>query len=355
MAKGHFYNVRNAETLGAALKRSLLLRQFAVWRAGEGSGDLARTQPPLPADLGATVTVEQPSHPTSAIPYRVALVDQSPAIKTSVALQGGEGLELELKDGQLLHRHYQERSRKEQEVADLAHPGRRVVIAAHLPKRFEDGDLMRFYFSTHNANATEFSPRPDEAWIEIQPIAANRPVGQPYLFYDLRFLKKKPSPVLIVDALRWPAAADTASARVWCRWGAAPSERHTVAELRQRPKIELEEPQGVSIEFQEKRGEGSQPTRLILLEKHARGGELYTLKVEMNPPPKRLAHRYYPEVKMIRHEFEFDPSEAERLESYAFRFTPRAKLVADAATPPTPFQIDTLKTEQVAPANELDE
>lgn len=355
VSKGRFHNVRNAETLNAALKRSLQLRQFAIYRLGENSSDLARTNPAGPADLGATVVVEQSYSPTAPVRYRISLVEQSPAIETGVALQGGEGLELELKDTRLLHRHYEERLRKEEEVADPSRSSGRVVLGAHLPKRFEDGERMRFYFSTHSAEATEFSPRPEAAWVQIQPMSGNRPLGEPYIFSDLRFLKRKPSPVLICDAIRWPAAADTATARLWCRWNAAPAEKHAVAELRKKREIPLEIAQGVTVQFQEKPGEAGQAPRLILLEKHPRGGDLYTLKVELNPPPRKVAHRFYREVAMIRHEFEYDPSLADRVEGFEFRFTPRSKLVADAPTTKAPLVIDVPKTEEVSPANELDE
>ena len=52
-------------------------------------------------------------------------------IETGVALQGGEGLELELKDASFVHRHYEDRLRKEEEAADPAHPGRRVEALRH--------------------------------------------------------------------------------------------------------------------------------------------------------------------------------------------------------------------------------
>ena len=121
------------------------------------------------------------------------------------------------------------------------------------------------------------------------------------------------------------------------------------------PRIELGDVKGVSLHFEEKPAEGGQAPRLVILEKHPLGGDFHTLMVQMSPAPKRAAHRYYPEVRMIRHEFEYDPSLSDRIESFEFRFASRAKLAADAVTLKAPLEIDTLETQQVSPANELDE
>jgi hypothetical protein len=101
----------------------------------------------------------------------------------------------------------------------------------------------------------------------------------------------------------------------------------------------------VTLEFGEKRGEAGH--EVFVTERHPPKGDLFSLKVEMDPPPRKATHQYYPETAtfhrpFVRHIFLYEGGEAERVGGYEVLVTPRAKLTdpAQAVSLKEPFQVD---------------
>jgi Mg-chelatase subunit ChlD len=340
--RGNVFPVDDESRFLKALQDSLRLRQYVVRRAVDGE---LITRPPR--NLDDTVTIEQA--PGQKVRYVIALASQDPPVQKEVVLEGGEALQLTVKQVgerlELQFDRYDERRRGEpQVVADPADSTRRFYLAAHEPKRFES--TARFYVSTQNGDKRDFSPRPEEAWVQVQPLGGDGPVGLPYAFYDARFWAGRPVPVLVCEALRWPAGAGRASITLWCRWKKTDSERIPIAELRRKGSLDLESPQA-TLQLEEKPGEAGGRYQVIVTERHPEGGDLFSLKVEMLPSPAKAIHQYFPESgkfhrPFVRHIFLYEGREADRIGAYEIHVTARTKLAdpAQAVSLKEPFQVD---------------
>ena len=340
--RGNVFAVDDESRFLKALQESLRLRQFVVRRAVDGE---LITRPPR--NLGDTVTIEQAAR--DKVKYVVALADQEPPVEKQVELEGGEALQLIAKQvGQRLaleFDRYDDRRRGEpQLVTDPTQSARRLYLAAHEPKRF--ASTVRFYVSAQNGDKRDFSPRPEEAWVQVQPLGSDGPLGLPYVFYDLRFWAGRPVPVLSCDAPHWPAGAGHAAISLWCRWKKTDAQRIPIVDLRRKGSLDLESPQA-TLQLEEKPGEAGGRYQVIVTERHPPGGDLIALKVEMLPPPAKAIHQYFPETgkfhrPFVRHIFLYESREADRIPGYEVLVTPRAKLTdpAQAVSLKEPFRVD---------------
>ena len=251
--------------------------------------------------------------PAAGADYRVRLIDPDHSAEARVTVEGGEALELFVAKSRIA-------GRMSLDASSLCEgPARRVstrfrpprmsrsgpfYVAAHLPEW--KGAAARFFVSVQNADAEQFSPRPQEAWIEIRPIGPSATANgvKEYAFYDMDFLPDCPVPVLTCLAPNWPQSAKEAEIQLWCKLHKTPPDRDlTIGEFR-RDKPVLEAAPGVTFEMDTAGGQRSDdPLQVIVVERHPAGSDLYSVKVEMQPSPERVVHRYNVSTGVIRHTF----------------------------------------------------
>jgi hypothetical protein len=216
---------------------------------------------------------------------------------------------------------------------------RLFYIAAHLPEW--KGTAARFFVSVQNDDAEQFSPRPQEAWIEVRPVGPIGPdVVKQYVFYDMEFLPDCPVPVLTCLTPNWPETAKEAEIRVWCKLHKTPPDRTlTVGDFRSDRPVLAEAP-GTTFELDTAGGQRSgDPFRVIVVERHAAGSDMYSVKVEMQPPPERVVHRYNVSTGVIRHTFYYENAAQSEVDKYRVLLSTRRKLLEGAIALPRPLRV----------------
>jgi hypothetical protein len=185
-------------------------------------------------------------------------------------------------------------------------PQRQFFVGAHLASR--SGDTVRFPLSIQNANATEFSPRPVEAWVEIAPRSSAGAQGAPFVFYDLSFQPNRPVPVLDLAAENWPRSADRAEIRGWFRFTKTPPDvAAALSDLTpgQERRLELAGLPGVEIRVTLTPAEAADHVKLSVVETQVANGaeRLPCVRVCVAPGCLRAVHIVEPETGRVRHEF----------------------------------------------------
>lgn len=345
--RGAFYDVTDPASLVRAVERSLELRQFTIENARD-----KRPVTPRPVDLNRSVTVNQP--PGLRLPYTVRVTDPQRAVEAGVVLQGGEALELFLSDDarRLEHRRYQRDLRGGQTVADPADPhdpARRCFVGLHLPSWADNETAARFYLSVQNADAAQFSPPPQEAWIRVRPVSearvaqgAGAEAPSAYPFSELELVPDRPVPVLTCQALRWPAAAQRAEVQLWFKFTSTPPDTTiTVGDFKRRGgRIELPELPGRAFDLDVKPGGDSGGPSIAITERRTAGKSFDPVKVSVDPAPLKIMHHYSEDVGTVRHTFIFETSTAAALDGLSIGFTSWSKLCQRAYTLSEPFTVD---------------
>jgi hypothetical protein len=179
-------------------------------------------------------------------------------------------------------------------------------VGAHLASRF--GGSVRFPLSIQNANATEFSPRPVESWVEVAPRSSDGAIGAPFVFYDLSFQPNRPVPVLDLVAAHWPRSADRAEIRGWFRFTKTPPDvAVTLADLTPgvERRLELTGLPGSEVRVSLAPAAVADRLQLSVLESHPAtlADKLPCLRVCVSPACLRAVHVVEPETGRVRHEF----------------------------------------------------
>jgi hypothetical protein len=336
---GAFYPANDPSGLVEALERSLELSRFVVLPVG-GSGQAVAKS----IDLGHTWEIDHP--PGRKRAYRVRLDAPGRAAETEVELAGGEAIELSLRsdprtgEARLVHQRY-EKGRRDyrDQVPDPQNAAGAFHIAAHLPQW--RGTAVNFPLSVQNAVAEAFSPRPAEAWIQIEPLDQRATPSFPeYVFYDLQFEPYRPVPMLSCTALNWPLDARSARLQVWLKFTGSPPDR--VIAVRDMPRgspLEIADMQ-TSLEIDVRQEEPQGAVRVVLIERHSPGGDVYRLKLAMDPIPDRSIHRFNRDVGIVRHTFEYEKALREQIEDYKIAITSRETISAGAVTIGKPLEVD---------------
>jgi Mg-chelatase subunit ChlD len=340
---GRFYSVNDPSGLLKALETSLNLLQYVVRPAAGGA-----SVTPQPLDLGTTCRIEQP--PGLPRAFTAEIVDTDRPARAEVVIAGGESLELYLADdsrtGQrrLVHHRYDtdwpspSLRESHENLPDPLDADRQVFLGSHLPEW--QGTALRFPLSVQNANAALFSPRPAEAWVQIKPVLPKGSAGdRVYPFYDLSFEPERPVPVLSCLAPNWPVEAKQAEIHVWCKFTkTAPDKVIVLAQLPGEP-VRLDGVPDVTLEVELKRSsQPEDPWQVHVVERHPADSDLYSLKVDMEPVPNKVIHRFNSEAGTVRHTFFCNASTA-TIDSYRVCLTTRKRLVQKAVAPPQPFLV----------------
>jgi Mg-chelatase subunit ChlD len=337
---GAFHRTQDPSALLTALQRSLKLSQYVVETLPAG-----RRVTPEPLELNTPCLLERP--PPTGAGYRVLLIDPDHSAEARATVEGGEALELFVSrsgkqdEPRLVYHRYAKDLRDAVDKIRAPQDGqkRSFYLAAHLPEW--KGTAARFFVSVQNADPEQFSPHPQEAWIQIRPVAGAGQTGaMEYAFYDMEFLPDCPVPVLACLAPNWPEKAKEAEIQVWCKLLKTPPDRDlTVSGFRQRKPL-LEGAPQVAFEIDAVPGRAAgEPFRVVVTERHPAGSDLYSVKVEMQPAPEKAVHRYNVSAGVIRHTFYYENATPAEVEGYRVLLTARQKLVDEAIALPRPLKV----------------
>jgi hypothetical protein len=300
---GRFYEAAGADSLARSLRESMRVIRWRV-RGADAPRDSV--------SLGASLTLPPPLVGRSQA-YEAALESGVNPPRRGFVTEGGEAIEIFVGGGgrNLDFRRYD--GGTEQGLRDSrtnlfapSDPQRQFFVGAHLASR--SGDTVRFPLSIQNANATEFSPRPVEAWVEIAPRSSAGAQGAPFVFYDLSFQPNRPVPVLDLAAENWPRSADRAEIRGWFRFTKTPPDvAAALSDLtpgRER-RLELAGLPGVEIRVTLTPAEAADHVKLSVVETQVANGaeRLPCVRVCVAPGCLRAVHIVEPETGRVRHEF----------------------------------------------------
>jgi len=337
-----FYQVEDMSGVLQALDRSRLLRKttFTVQRVQD---DLSVAT----NDLGKHVEVKQLVG--VRIPYRVQVDGPAGKLTEEIALEGGEALEIWLSnDGSRLehHRYGENVSRFARpailpDPADPENPAKGFYVAAHIP--YWRQAAVAFEISIQHKDPAKFSPRPEEAWVQIRPLLARATdPAPPYVFYDLAFEPGRPVPVLACLAPDWPAEAKEAEVQLWFKMKKTlPDPRHiiSVGEFRKRGSFRLQETPSVEFAIDTRPGKEGTPYQVAVTERYSKGSPLHAVRVEMDPAPERIARQYNRKAGTALHTFFYDAAVAPQVDNFKVVLTPHSRLTEGAATLPAPFKV----------------
>ncbi len=199
---GEFYPVNSGNELLSRLQKQLPDDRYSIPETGLASVKLNNSIPVQDSLLSKDITVAYHS------------------IKKHVRLDGGEAIELYLSEnGQdIIAKPYNRLVVVPQTklLGDLGHGA--MIFRAHQPLREKGKNSVRFPISIQIEPKTyHFTRRPLETWVEITPISDAASPFDPYVFYDVNYEPKTPVPVLEWTATNWPADANQARIRFWCK------------------------------------------------------------------------------------------------------------------------------------------
>lgn len=302
---GRYFDATDPGKLAASLRNSLRIVRWGV-EGGHASRDLV--------ELDEAISLPRPVQ-GRVDTYDVKLESGTTASKRRISVSGDEGLQLFVAGGgrTLEFRRYDGGTEQglRDSVSDLPDPldpSRRCFIGAHMAVR--NGTSMNFPVSIQNGDAEGFSPRPVEAWVEVQPRSATAAVGLPYVFYDLSWQPFRPAPVLNLNATNWPIEATAAQIRCWFRF--RPAEPELAIALQDllpgvERRFQLKCLPGSSIRALVSRNDTTpRVLRLTVIEEHPQptAKNLPLLRVAVSPDCLRAVHILEPGTGRMRHEFE---------------------------------------------------
>ena len=336
-SKGRFFDATDPFGLAAALQSSLAIQRWHLLSSGGAE--------PVTAELNQAIAVESP---VGEVPqtYDVALdaagggkprrvtVAGSEAIELFVAGQG-RGLEFRRYDGGL----EQGLRDSAEDLPDPVSKDRRWFLGAHLARRI--GSSVAFPISVQNGDADGFSPRPVEAWIEVQPVGPAGAVGLPYVFTELSFQPGRPVPVLDLVAHEWPRGATTAEIKSWIRFDqVAPEVSVPVATLAPGVEKQLEIPSlpGSTVTAQVAPLTSRSELVVSVVENHPRGlaDALPVVSVSISRGCTRAVHIVVPDTGRVRHEFTVEMVDEQVASDIVLNVTDKRAIQRDAVGPPSP-------------------
>lgn len=337
---GKFFSATNPKTLMDSLEKSLQLSRYTVRRLGHNGRTVTPNQKAL--DLNQPCVIDQAKG--NRLDYIAEIVvDSEPKPHAKMTLEGGEAIVLDLnRDRRRLEfRRYTSKNQR-RVVKGLPkqqlNPSPRFDIAFDIPQW--DGDNLRFVLSVQNADATRFSPRPAEAWLEIRPNLSDASKSSSnYVFDNLEFQPERPVPVLDYLAPKWPDAAESATLQIWFKLKKTPPDKRiTLADFEKQKRLAIDALPGVTFTCSREKVDGRY--RVTVTARHRRGDtDIHTTKVEIHPPPVSITRRYSPEAGIVSHTFICDDVSSTPIGRHELRFTTRKSLQDGAVTLPRPMTI----------------
>lgn len=332
---GRFTEVSEATALVRALQRSLGPNEYLV-RDVEGkivqdkAGQLIGKQ-----EVGYPIQIELPQdRGAERNLYTVEVPTAEGKVSAEVELEGGEALELYLSAGgrKLVHHRYDKGNPVFSAPVPAEPVAERYIVGAHRPRW--DRRNVTFPLSVQRHDATQFSRRPAEYWVEIAPVLETG-LGSKYVYFDRYFEPNRPVPVLGCTARNWPEGSKEAEVNVWWKYKTTkPNLSVKLSEaLSRQPSYEKGIPvpgvPGVTFKVQVKAGN---PIRVVVLEQYTPQAEnLYAMKTEIRPGANKISRRYDPENRLVIHTFYFENTTEQKVTDYhELVFTSRDALHDDA-------------------------
>lgn len=271
-----------------------------------------------------------------------------------VELQGEEALELFLsEDGRKLryHRYAPEGTVFAPLMSPTARPEDGLLLGVERPLR-RSADVA-FSLSVQRQDA-EFSARPAETWVEIEPLAdANDEPLCTYVFHDATFQPERPVPVLQCEASHWPANSHRAAVRLWCksrRTAADASIRldEALDRVRQAQRVLDQEPfENLSLAFKVNSAEDGSLS-VVVLERHASANSSQpALRMELTPTADDIVHQYDARRGVALHTFYYRQADAREIADYELHVTTRPSLIAGACQLAEPLTVEVPEPDEV--------
>jgi hypothetical protein len=304
---GDFYPAKNAFDLLDSIKTSLQIGRFKVVPE-EASKETYR----LDLDTWEEPEAKRLAVGSRELKYKVEVVGIKDSVEPmSIALQGGEALDLEIerrdKKPTLMYPSYYYEGHRLQlkDQADLREklgelgvfvnaPGSDTeywVAPGRLPEWKNELRIANFFVQVQDLDRSHFTPRPAEAWIEIHPDFGGHEVNpaEIFRFCDLNFLDGQSVPQIVCQARDFPwATANRAHITIWFANSLVTDGVTivTVDELKNNPRTI--DNLTLSAHIGERTGK---PTRTLTLE-------------ELNPtPPGQVKIHVDARVTHIRHDY----------------------------------------------------
>jgi hypothetical protein len=327
---GAFINVKNLHNVMVDLERSLDLDTSTerssddrIYMVSSANGPTEGT----PQQFDADRWLQQKNHDYVV---DVPLLGSTRKVRSSIFhVDGGEYIQMEVMNNRLEFRGCDKGA--VQAKCDVREKGESFVLYALRPE--PAGPDRIFRIAIENADPSKFTPRPVEAWINIQPVSPNEPEAPAiYPFYDLVFEAAAAVPILNCKVFDWPKNAKAARIEIWCRINTAvdPSQRTIVvlSELAEPRNVTLRLGTGDVLEIEHGDTEAS-PLELNVFERHQDVNPgLTTAKIELSPPPKNVIHRF--NNRKGQHEFYCDHVPDSEPSDYKLVVTPHSVIAQDA-------------------------
>jgi hypothetical protein len=300
--KGTYFSANDPDQLIAALRDALKLVKFSVTPvAVPNVGN--RDQKELGKDQIIEVVPNQPGQ------YRVQLHPQSEVPAQIIEIEGGEAIELEYDKthDQLVFPRYNPGDERGLPGDYLDPESReRYFVTPILPTK--SLNRVTFEVAIQNVDPKKFTPRPKNVWAQIEPLSeSEQRVGSVYHFYDAQFSLDTPVPVFRFVVNDWPAGASQAAIQMWFKFGNPPIKPNGVLRVTPlEPKLIDEDIPNVQFAAELiQPGQGSRDWRLHVVERHDKGTDLFTARVQATPAAGRVSHSYFIGVDEVRHEFDY--------------------------------------------------
>ncbi|QGJ69878.1 Hypothetical protein PBC10988_15650 [Planctomycetales bacterium 10988] len=361
---GDFYRAQTATSLLQALQKRLGPTQYYI-KDSMGRvvlDDNARQVGRQPLGYPVQIPLNRPNELrfSTKNEYSVLVDTESANVRSDVELEGGEGLELFLTpdNKKLVFRRYDKGDPLFSDpIPSQPEAPRRFIVGAHRPTWLR-GDL-NFPISLQRFDATQFTPRPPEVWIEITPILSGGLPGDPYTFYQRNFVVGESVPILQATARSWPQAAKKADVNFW--WNESrtnPNMRIKVSDAIERQKsypdgMPVTAIPNVTFKVQLRpppEDSPNEPLRVVVIEDFTQDAEdIYMMRTEMNPPAAQTTHRYDAEHRLVVHTFLYPNISESIVQNYQILFTSRRDIQKDAWHVAKPLRIDIPELTDVIP------
>ena len=303
----------------SALRGSLAMNQYSVRR----EGSTVTTYKPL--DLNKPCQLREP------VPgrYRITVADAEQAATAEVDIDGGEWPALYFLENprQLVHHRYERELRDSDHLPLPEDPAQTVFIGrtSRSAIRVRLISSSRFRTARRRSSAGVRARRGSRSG---RCPSLRSPALKSYVFYDMEFEPECPVPVLRCHApLRRPEASHQAEIRLWCKFQETPpGEKVKVGSFRQ-PRLA----DAADVEFDLETTPNSRPDepyQVIVSEHYPAGGDLHSVKIDVQPAASHVKRLYTPAAGVVRHTFfyEGNPS-GQEVENFVVRLVAKKKLV----------------------------
>lgn len=199
----------------------------------------------------------------------------------------------------------------------------------------------------------DYTPRPEEAWLELVPIVDGRPLrSHTYRFFDANYAPNRPVPTLDWTAADWPENAESAHLYAWFKAEpTVPAEAIAVADVAASPSEYASDRPVPGMPEASYRvqisDEDNGDVALSVIQAHAQQtGEPQFFRVKLaameDVSPIQVIHRFDQEHALATHTFVFDGTHWEQLIGDAeleIQLTSRKESQVDAWSVPATAQL----------------